>query len=186
MLNINFHPFPQMQTERLLLRKLMAEDTDNMFLLRTNKDAMKYIGRPIPKEKKEVEDLIQKINDNIQSNTGIVWGISLKNEPALIGTIGFHRIEIENYRAEVGYMLMPDYWYKGIMNEVLSEVLAYGFMQLNFHSIEAKIDPGNSNSRKILLKNGFIKEAYFKENHYVNGKFLDSEIYSLLKSNFIK
>jgi len=186
MLNLNFNPFPQMQTERLHIRRLTAADTDNMFLLRSNKEAMKYIGRPIPTEKKEVEDLIKKINDNIQSNTGIVWGISLKNEPALIGTIGFHRIEIENYRAEVGYMLMPDYWHQGFMDEVLEEVLTFGFMQLNFHSIEAKIDPGNTKSRNILLKKGFIKEAYYKENFYFNGKFLDSEIYSLLKSNFIK
>jgi len=33
---------------------------------------------------------------------------------------------------------------------------------------------------------GFKKEAYFRENYYFNGEYLDSEIYSLLKKNFIQ
>jgi ribosomal-protein-alanine N-acetyltransferase len=32
---------------------------------------------------------------------------------------------------------------------------------------------------------GFVKEAYFRENYYYNGKFLDSEIYSLLEKDFL-
>ena len=38
--------------------------------------------------------------------------------------------------------------------------------------------------REILKKMGFQKEAYFRENYFYNGDFLDSEIYSLLKSGF--
>jgi len=66
------------------------------------------------------------------------------------------------------------------MNEAIDMAIDYGFKELKFHSIEANINPNNIASRNLLLKKGFVKEAYFKENYYFNGKFLDSEIYSLL------
>lgn len=47
------------------------------------------------------------------------------------------------------------------------------------------INPGNHNFRAILKKMGFQQEAYFRENYFYNGAYLDSEIYALLSSDFI-
>jgi ribosomal-protein-alanine N-acetyltransferase len=98
----------------------------------------------------------------------------------LIGTIGFYRNNLNNHRGEVGYMLEQKYWRNGYMNEALCRILDFGFYDLKFHSIEACINPDNDASRAILLKNNFVKEAYFKENFYYDGKFTDTEVYSLL------
>ena len=111
----------------------------------------------------------------------IQWAIALKTENKIVGTIGYHRIEKEHYRAEVGYMLHPDYWNTGLMTEALKVIIDFGFDEMNLHSIEGNINPNNAVSRKILEKFGFVKEAYFKENYFFNGKFFDSEVYSLLK-----
>jgi ribosomal-protein-alanine N-acetyltransferase len=183
MLDLNFQPFPNIQTERLNLRRITEDDLDDMFLLRSNLDAMKHISRPVSVSNSEVLALIQKVEAGINGNTGIVWGICLNQSNRVIGTIGFHRIEKENYRAEIGYMLLPEFWSNGIMSEAIKEVIKHGFNSMNLHSIEANIDPLNSRSKNILLKFGFKKEAYFKENLYFNGKFLDSEIYSLINLN---
>jgi [ribosomal protein S5]-alanine N-acetyltransferase len=51
---------------------------------------------------------------------------------------------------------------------------------MKLHSIEAIIDPKNIGSEKVLLKNGFVKEAHFIENEFYNGQFLDTVIYSRL------
>jgi ribosomal-protein-alanine N-acetyltransferase len=169
-----------------VLRRITNNDLEDMFVLRSNKEAMTYIGRPIPVVMDETARLIQKMEENIDSNTGIVWGVALKGESRVIGSIGYHRIEPENYRAEIGYMLLPEFWSKGIMSEALKEIIHYGFEMMNLHSIQANINPENANSRKILLKFDFVKEAYFKESFYFDGKFFDSEIYSLLKHIGIK
>ena len=66
------------------------------------------------------------------------------------------------------------------MDEAMKGVLQYGFETMKLHSVEANVNPGNNASTKVLEKNGFVKEAYFKENYYYNGKFIDSAIYSLL------
>ena len=71
------------------------------------------------------------------------------------------------------------------MTETLTRLIDFGFKNLNLHSFEAEINPKNENSERALVKIGFQKEAYFKENRYFNGAYLDSEIYSLLEEDFI-
>jgi ribosomal-protein-alanine N-acetyltransferase len=65
------------------------------------------------------------------------------------------------------------------MKEALTAVINYGFTQLKLHSIEAVIDPNNTASENVLLRNGFIKEAHFRENFLHKGEFLDSVHYAL-------
>ncbi len=180
MLDINFGEFPIIHTERLLLRKLICEDAEALFPLRKDPAVMKYIARPLSKEIEEVHKLIDIINQGYNNNEGITWAITRVDNPTLIGTIGFWRIEKENHRAEIGYLLDPAFQGKGIMYETMQAVLEFGFTILKLHSIEANIDKDNEASIKLVERCGFVKEAHFKENFYFEGQFLDSAIYSLL------
>jgi ribosomal-protein-alanine N-acetyltransferase len=72
------------------------------------------------------------------------------------------------------------------MQEAVIGAISYGFSNIGFHRIEANINTGNESSRKLLLRNGFKKEALFRENFYYNDKFLDSEIYGLLEHEWPK
>jgi ribosomal-protein-alanine N-acetyltransferase len=181
MLEINFTPFPNLDTERLQLRQVTAADADAILALRSNEQVMKYIPRPYLKNKEEALELIAMFDDKIENGIGINWGISFLDEPEkLLGIIGHYRIKPEHYRAEVGYMLFPEYNGKGIVSEALRKVVEYGFKEMQLHSIEAILDPKNGGSEKVLLKNGFVKEAHLLENEYYEGRFLDTLIYSIL------
>lgn len=180
MLEINFNPFPIITTPRLILRAIVAEDAEEIFALRSDAEVMKYIDRPLAKIAEEAIEFIKKNIDQIAANEGISWAISLKPGNALIGNIAFWKVDKENHRAEIGYMLHKAFHQKGIMQEALTAVLQFGFNAMHLHSVEANINPDNEASKRILLKNNFKQEAYFKENFYFDGKFLDSEIYSLL------
>jgi ribosomal-protein-alanine N-acetyltransferase len=180
MLTINFNPFPDLETDRLLLRRVDAGDVKEILMLRSNPETMQFIPRPLLKTDEEALEHIAMIDQKIEANEGINWAITLKDSPKLIGIIGHYRIKPEHYRAEIGYMLLPDYHKRGIITEAVKAVVHYGFNDLKLHSIEAIIAPENIGSAKVLEKNGFIKEAHFKEYEFYNGKFLDSVIYSLL------
>jgi ribosomal-protein-alanine N-acetyltransferase len=180
MLDVNFNPFPVLSTERLTLRQFTNEDVNELFVLRSDKRTMQYIPRPLAKTKEEVIQLIQKVNEMISKNEGINWAVTLKNDSKVIGMIGYFRMAKEHYRAEVGYMLHPDYHGKGIMREALERVLDYGFNILKFHSIEAITSPENFSSAKLLQRTGFSKIGHFKEHEYFDGKFIDSVYYTLL------
>jgi len=182
MLLLNFYPFPVLQTSRLKLHELsVTEHAEGMFLLRSNPEAMKYIGKPLLGSVADAREIIELYNRNLKDCIGITWGISLKISSRLIGSVGFHKLDIFNHRAEIGYMIHPDHWNKGFMNEAIKQVLDYGLNEMNLHSIEARINPENELSRKILLKHDFVKEGYFRESYYENRKDLDTEVYSLVK-----
>lgn len=180
MLAPNFTPFPALTTERLVLRKITVDDAPELFFMRTDERVMKYIERPRPAHIDDTIKFINTIDEQEKKNDLITWGIALKNEPKLIGTVCYLNIKKENYRSELGYALHPDHWGKGVMNEVLEAVINYGFKEMKLHSIEANINPANIGSQKLLEKHGFVREAYFKENFFWQGEFLDSAIYSLI------
>ena len=183
MLEVNFKPFPVFNSERLLFRLPTVTDAAQVFRLRTEPETMKYLDKHPMKNEEEALALINNMLSSIDKNEGITWAIALPSNPELlIGTIGFWRIEKFHYRAEIGYMLLPEYFNKGYMTEAIRRVADFGFNEMNLHSIEANINPANAASAAILLKTGFVKEAYFKENYFFDGRFIDSEIYSLLRS----
>lgn len=180
MLQINFTPFPNLETERLYLRRITKEDVNEVFELRSNKETMKYVPRPLAKTKEDALGHIANIEERIIKNEGINWAITLKNDPKLIGLIGHYKLKPEHFRSEIGYMLLPDFHGKGIISEAVEELIKYGFNVMKLHSIEALIDPENTASERVLQKNGFVKEAHLKENEFYEGRFLDTVIYSLL------
>ena len=181
MLEVNFNPFPDLKTQRLILRQLKEEDIHGIFSLRSDEKVMKFIGKPPIKTMAEALDFFNIVTQSLENNAGITWAIALKKTPEkIIGTVGLWRLIKEHYRAEIGYMLMPRYWKKGIAKEAVSEVISYGFNKIGLHSIEAHINPQNTASAILLEKTGFKREAYFKEAFFFNGEFEDTAIYSLL------
>lgn len=176
--------FPILETERFILRELKDSDLDEVFEMRSNPELMKFIPRPICKLKEEALLHIHKIQKGFTENDSVNWGISYKNNPKLIGIIGYVRMQPENYRAEIGYILNKTEHKKGVMREILKPLMHFGFVHLNLNSISAVVDPANQASISLLQASGFTKEGHFREDCYFDGQFLDSVHYSVLKSDF--
>jgi [ribosomal protein S5]-alanine N-acetyltransferase len=181
MLQTIFQPFPELITERLLLRQLHLTDAPELFFLRSNKDVMKYVSREPATSMDEVKSFIKSITQTVKQGEGIFWAIALRNNPAtVIGNIGIWQIQKENRRAEIGYVLHPDYWGQKMITEALHKATHFAFNKMKLHSLEARIDPNNIGSAKVLLATGFVKEGYFKEDIFFRGKYIDTEVYSKL------
>jgi len=183
MLDIKFKPFPNLASDRLFLRAIVVDDKEEIFALRSSADVMKYISRPAAQSVEEAVAFINKITKDIKDNHLVYWGITLKVDNTLIGTICLWNISRENHRAELGYELMQEYQGQGLMQEAFAKVVDYAFNTLKFHSLEANVDPRNKKSIHLLERNDFIREAYFKENIVFDGKFYDTAIYSKINPN---
>ncbi|MDB5203758.1 MAG: family N-acetyltransferase [Ferruginibacter sp.] len=181
LLAVDFSNFPDLSTKRLILRCINRNDAAALLFLRSDPQVLAYLDKAPMETLEQAEVFIGNILENLQKNDAVFWVIALKENPGLmIGNICYWRIMKEHYRAEIGYMLQPASWNKGIMKEALQEVIRYGFQEMKLHSIEANINPDNVASQILLEKTGFIREGYFRENYYSEGKFTDSAIYSLL------
>jgi len=148
---------------------MSEQDDEEIFFLRSDKEILRFLDRDPAKTIVEAREWMR-----------IAWAISLKSDPKLIGTITFWNVQKGHYRAEIGYALHTQFQGRGIMQEAISAVLDYGFNILGLHSVEANVNPNNAASINLLERNGFVREAYHRENYYYNGHFLDSAIYSLI------
>jgi ribosomal-protein-alanine N-acetyltransferase len=178
MIQFSIDPFPILETERIVLRRVTLEDGMALFEMRSNVEAMQYIGRPIAETIEDAHDLIRRIDEMMAKETAVHWAITLKGEDELIGTIGFWQLLKQSRRTEIGYMLHPNWHRQGIMKEALELVMKYAFEVMNLHSVEARTSPDNEPSIKILERNGFVKEGHLKENYFFNEKFWDTFIFS--------
>lgn len=181
MLTLHLLPFTELRTPRLLLRRLTAADAPALFAIRTDPRVLTYLDRESETTLAEVEAVIQRMDENLTANEGVVWALTrIGEEQTLLGTCGIWRFDKANHRGEIGYMLSPAAWGQGLMGEALAAVCRFGFEQLSLHSIEGNVNPGNAASIAALERQGFVREAYFRENYHFRGQFLDSAIYSLL------
>lgn len=187
MLKTDFSLFPVLESDRLRLRRITQADAEAIFFLRSDENAMRYIDKERAADINEAVRLINVIEEAIVKNEAITWALELKDgNGELAGAIGFWRIIKEHFRAEIGYTLHPGQWGKGIMSEALKMVIEFGFRQMQLHSIEAHINPGNTASAVLLEKSGFVREGYFREDYYFRGKFLDTAVYTLLERDHKK
>ena len=172
MLKISFTPFPLIKTPRLVLRRIRKSDAPELFSLRSNKKVLKYLDRESDKSVKQSLAHIKKLETLEKTGDAINWVITLKGSDTLIGNICLFNIKKDHHRAEIGYMLHPDYCGQGIMSDAIKVILEIGFWKYKLHSIEATVNPKNKVSINLLKKNKFRQEAYYKKNYLYNGKFL--------------
>ena len=85
MLEFNFTPFPELNTERLHLRQINRDDVQELYFLRSDEQVMQYIDRPRATTTAEVYQFIDMISKAIKENRDITWGICLKNESRIVG-----------------------------------------------------------------------------------------------------
>lgn len=155
MLQLNFTPFPTLESERLLLRRVLPSDMHEIFTMRNDPVLTQYTWVTAY----TLEDAlahISRIDSSIWSNDVVLWGITLKGEKQLAGTICYWNIESDKDKAELGYGLLHGYMKKGIMNEALQRVLQYGIEVMKLRMIEAYTRVDNQSSVNLLSRNRFV------------------------------
>ncbi len=178
--DFSFLPFPTLHTARLTLRRITLADAHDLFRLRSDAEVMKYVGRPLQKDVAESETMIQNLEKMLLEVNAINWVITLKNDDAMIGNIGFWQWQKEHFNAEVGYTLAPAHQGKGLMGEAMQAVLTFGRERMHLHTVLARVNPLNAASCRVLERAGFIQEGYQRENYYWNGVFEDTGLWGLV------
>lgn len=154
-MHAGFSPFPELETARLLLRRLSESDDHDLLKMRSDRSVNKFIQRPKMKGLEEIRNFILRIHKDTEEERGLYWVISIIGNRKLIGVVCLWKFS-EDYRvAELGYELMPHFQKKGFMQEAVSRVIQYGFEQISLDQIEAFTHRKNKNSIGLLKKNGF-------------------------------
>ena len=172
----SFHIFPELQTERLTLRQLSFDDKKAIFRLRSNKEINELIERETPKNLNQAEGFIQTCLDEFENQNRIFWAMISDDDNQLIGTIVFHRIDLENNYAEIGYELNPDYHEEGYMSEAMKAILEFGKNNMELKTIEAFTHHNNTASIALLEKHDFVLQIDRRDEKIENNRIYLLEI----------
>lgn len=148
----------KLETERLLLKEINEGHVEDILRIRSNEIINKYVYRNPPKNNYDALEFILTIKKRTADNQTFYWGISLKDQQNLIGTICLWNFSEDRKIAKVGYELLPEYHRQGIMSEALSAVLDFSFNELQLQEIVAMTHKLNENSKLLLLKHHFVLE----------------------------
>ncbi|MBO1581594.1 GNAT family N-acetyltransferase [Bacillus sp. XF8] len=127
----------------------------------------------------------QVIKDASQEpRTRYVFAIVEKDIERMVGAGELNIRDFTNKNGEIGYIVNPDYWGKGLATDVANLLIDFGFSELKLHRIYATCDPRNIGSSKVLEKVGMTKEGRMRENLLIKGGWRDSLLYSVLENEW--
>ena len=179
-----FESFPELNTQRLLLRQITQEDDSSLLEVLSDEDTCKYLTHNAVNDIANIQRMITGIKRFFDEKQRIRWGIAQKQDNSIIGHCGYFDIDKANCCAEISYCLKSGSWGQGIMTEALEEMLRFGFEEYGLNRIVAKVMKDNVGSVKVLQKLGFVQEGILRENLYKNGQFHDVMLFSVLKSEY--
>ena len=181
-----FSHIPDLTTERLTLRRMMVIDSEDMFEYASRGDVTKYVTWHPHPDRNYTREYLQYLQNRYAAGMFYDWAIVYEPDGKMIGTCGFTSFGFASDSAEVGYVLSPEYWGKGIMQEALARVLRFGFEELDLHRIEAKYITENERSRHVMEKAGMTFEGVLRESMLVKGAYVNVGICSILRSEWKK
>ena len=166
--------FPELNTDRLKLRKISIEDIPSLVkYANNNKITDNILNIPYPYQEPDAVFRISYVHQGFKNKTRYVFAIIFKATQELIGEVSLHLDNSRNI-AELGYWIGEPFWSKGIATEATKAILKFGLERLNLDMIFAECKVENKASGKVLLNNGMIKKS-------VNGSVVQ---YCLTKQEF--
>ena len=179
-----FESFPELNTQRLLLRQITQDDDKSLLEVLSDEDTCEYLTHNAVNDIEIIKRMIAGMQRFFDEKQRIRWGIAQKTDNTLIGHCGFFDIDRSNCSAEISYCLKSGLWGQGIMTEALDTMLKFGFEDYGLNRIVAKVMKDNAGSIKVLQKLGFVQEGILRDSLYKNGQYHDLMIFSILKSEY--
>lgn len=179
-----FDPFPELETERLILRKITLEDAHDMHVYGSNPEVTKYVTWNTHQSIEDTKEFLSFALSQYEQKELAPWGIEWKGTGKLIGTIDFVGWKIPHRGAEIGYVLSQDWWGQGIATEAAKEVIKFGFMHMDLVRIQARCFVENAGSERVMQKAGMTYEGVIRKGMYAKGRHHDLKMYSILRDEY--
>jgi ribosomal-protein-alanine N-acetyltransferase len=173
-----------LRTKRLILRRIILDDAEELFEFCKDPDLFRYIGGRAHKTKAESENFIRDIENKYTKREILPWGLVYKENNKLIGDCAFLLWSEQPHRAELDYLLSKSYWNQGLMTEAVKELIRFGFEKLRLERIQAMSEIANAASIRVMEKSGMTFEGVLRNYITHEGKSLDMKMYSIIREQW--
>ncbi|WP_341705603.1 GNAT family protein [Ferrovibrio sp.] len=177
--------FPELATERLILRAFRREDEAAFAEFAVAEDFWRFLPGPALDRALVARFIAARVAE--AERPGLRDWIFCVEEIGLGRGIGMVRLSIaspEHRQGNIGFSLDGRLRGQGYASEAMRALLGYGFGNLGLHRITALADTENARSHAVLEKLGFRREGSLRENFFVRGQWRDSDLFALLGSEW--
>lgn len=181
-----FGQFPILKSDTLTLKKVEEHHLEEVYDIYSNDTVFEYCGI-IPKyNKATIKNMIGHFERDFIKRSRIKWGILTNvDSERVVGIMEAFDFNQKVNMVTIGYFLAETEWGQGIAAEATRIVVKFLFEDVDVNRIQAEVMPANERSKRVLLKNGFIKEGTLRQASLWSGKgIVDLEIYGLLQREY--
>ncbi len=169
-----------LETQRCILRSITDNDLERIYSGLSHPDVIRYYG--VSYDSLEATQTQMAWFKGLENNlTGKWWTLWSKDQQHFYGAAGLNDVDSTHKKGEVGFWLLPDYWGKELLKEVLPVVCQYGFETFGLNRIEGFVDNQNTKCKKALAKLNFNYEGTMINCEIKDGEFISIDIYALFQ-----
>ncbi len=179
-----FKRMPTLTTERLTLRRMYPSDHRDMFEYASRPEVTEYLLWYPHGTQEQTYRYLEALQTNYKRGEFYDWAVTVTETGKMIGTCGFTSFDHEHGRAEVGYVLNPDFWGQGIATEAVLAVTEFAFAELDINRVEAHFIEGNDRSLRVMQKCGMTFEGIFQEYMFIKGAYRNIGICAVTRDRF--
>ncbi|HET7897323.1 MAG TPA: GNAT family protein [Flavisolibacter sp.] len=169
---------------QITLRPWAINDVDDLVKFANNRNVAKHLMDrfPHPYTAADATSFIAYAN---AADPVCLFAIDIDGRAS--GGVGIEpQTDIYRKNAELGYWLAEPFWGKGIMTEVIRQMVDFAFRTFAIERIFARPFGTNLASQKVLEKNGFVVEGRFEKVLFKNGEYYDELVYAIRRHQWLK
>lgn len=170
---------PILETERLRLEPLKADDAAHLYPIMGDPEVMAYWDVPEIDDPDIVAEIVNGQVEGMRSGRAVYWAMRTLHGRDFLGSCDLSEIDRWNRRAEVGFMLGREAWGQGYALEAMRTVVAFAATS-GLRKLTARTHLGNRRSESLLDKLGFSEEGLLRGHILKDGERRDCRVFGLL------
>jgi diamine N-acetyltransferase len=167
----------------VFLTPLIESDSDLLYEWQNSpKIRDSTMGFRFPVQKNTVKDWIKKVEEQ-NSKSQVVYAIRLKTD--FVGIVSLHQIQQYQRKSLLGIYLGDSAHHgKGIGFVAMCLILDFAFNGLDFRKVSLEVVESNQSAINLYKRIGFINEGLKREEYFVGGKYLNTQLFGILNHEF--
>jgi ribosomal-protein-alanine N-acetyltransferase len=175
----------KLDTARLTLRRFALEDADAMLRnWASDAEVTRYLTWPPHESAEDTRAYIAHLISSYETDAVYDWAIVPRELGEPIGSIGVVQRDDRVQMVHIGYCVSRAWWRRGVTSEALGAVIRFFFEEVGAMRVEARHDPRNPNSGRVMLKCGMKYEGTRRQADWNNQGICDVSDYGLLAEEY--
>lgn len=179
-----FSNIPELETERLRLRKITLADAEDMYAYSRLPEVTEYLTWNPHKSPKETLRYVRLLERKYAKGAFWDFGVEHRETGKMIGTCGFTSFCVDENSAEIGYVISPSYRGCGLAVEACRAVMKFGFITFDLDRICARFIEGNAASERVMQKLSMTYAETYRNSFYIKNRYRTVIEYAITKKAF--